>query len=237
MPNVYDNQVVLTGRVFVQAFANTRAGVTVFLDSNNNGILDPGELSTTTNAKGLYFFDVPVTNGSNSAITYNLRVLAPGYFASTPLRQETASGGTSFSGEDFALNPTVTGTIIGTPGSYRSQGNTIANVFDQNLSTFFDGPNATGDWVGLDLGSAQVLTTASFAPRSAYASRMVGGEIQASNSANFSSGVVTLATITTSPVYGQLTTLSLNNTTAYRYYRYVGPANGYCNIAELVFGK
>jgi hypothetical protein len=62
---------------------------------------------------------------------------------------------------------------------------------------------------------------------------MVGGKIQASNTADFGSGVVTLATVTTTPVAGQLTTLSLNNTTAYRYYRYIGPTNSYCDIAEL----
>jgi hypothetical protein len=74
-----------------------------------------------------------------------------------------------------------------------------------------------------------------FAPRSGFTSRMVGGEFQASNTADFSSGVVTLATITTAPAAGQLTTLSLNNATGYRYYRYLGPANSYCNIAELEF--
>jgi hypothetical protein len=64
---------------------------------------------------------------------------------------------------------------------------------------------------------------------------MVGGEIQASNSANFSSGVVTLFTISSTPPTGALTTQLLTNTTAYRYYRYIGPANSYCNIAELEF--
>jgi hypothetical protein len=64
---------------------------------------------------------------------------------------------------------------------------------------------------------------------------MDGGEIQASNSANFSSGVVTLFTITSTPTAGVLTTQKLSNTTAYRYYRYIGPANSYCDIAELVF--
>jgi hypothetical protein len=61
----------------------------------------------------------------------------------------------------------------------------------------------------------------------------VGGEIQASNTANFSSGVVTLFTISQTPTAGVLTTQALSNTTAYRYYRYIGPASGFCNIAEL----
>jgi ELWxxDGT repeat protein len=32
-------------------------GITVFLDANNNGVLDPGEISTTTDAFGHYHFD------------------------------------------------------------------------------------------------------------------------------------------------------------------------------------
>jgi hypothetical protein len=139
----------------------------------------------------------------------------------------------------FGTAPTtptkLTGTPIGTPGSYRNHGTTIADAFDNNFTTFFDGPDATGDWVGLDLGSAQVVTQVDFAPRAGFEYRMQGGEIQASNSANFSTGVVTLYTITAAPVAGGFTTESLNNTTAYRYYRYLGPANSYCDIAELEF--
>jgi hypothetical protein len=139
---------------------------------------------------------------------------------------------------DFFRAPmTLTGTTIGTAGSYETQGNTIANVFDGNLSTFFDAPTSSGAWVGLDLGSPEMVTQVAFAPRnsnwSGFADRMIGGEIQASNSASFSSGVVTLYTITSTPAAGVLTTATLSNRTAYRYYRYIGPANSYCNIAEL----
>ena len=38
--------------------------------------------------------------------------------------------------------PKLAGAIIGTAGSYGSSGNTITNVFDNNLTTFFDGPAA-----------------------------------------------------------------------------------------------
>ena len=43
----------------------------------------------------------------------------------------------------------LTGGIIGTAGSWGGSGNTITNVFDSNLNTFFDGPDANGDWAGL----------------------------------------------------------------------------------------
>jgi N-acetylneuraminic acid mutarotase len=127
------------------------------------------------------------------------------------------------------------GTIIGTSGSWHNVGNTIAKVFDGNFNTFFDAPAATGSWVGLDLGSAMAINQVGFAPRSGYASRMIGGEIQASNAADFSSGTVTLYTITASPTTGKITLQSVATNGGYRYVRYIGPAGGSCNIAELEF--
>jgi len=64
---------------------------------------------------------------------------------------------------------------------------------------------------------------------------MVGGEIQASNTADFSSGVVTAYTITKAPAAGVLTTANLASVGAYRYWRYIGPTGSYCNISELEF--
>jgi hypothetical protein len=130
---------------------------------------------------------------------------------------------------------TLYGVTIGTAGSYHGLGNTIANATDGNLSTYFDAPDASGDWVGLDFVSPRVVTQVKFAARAGYELRMVGGMIQASNTFDFTSGVVTLKTITYPPPSGSLKTVTLPNTTAYRYYRYIGPANSYCDIAELEF--
>jgi hypothetical protein len=141
-----------------------------------------------------------------------------------------------FFGQPVTQNVTkLTGTVIGTPGSYNNHGTTIAQAFDNNLSTFFDGPTANGNWVGLDLGTAKSIKQISYAPRAGLATRMVGGVFQASNSADFSTGVVTLDTITTAPVANVLTTVSINVLGTYRYVRYLSPANSYGNIAELAF--
>jgi hypothetical protein len=129
----------------------------------------------------------------------------------------------------------VTGKVIGTSGSYKSQGNTIANALDGNLSTFFDAPTAAGSYVGEDLGSPEIITQISYAPRQGFASRMVGGIFQASNSSTFATGTVNLYTITSAPTVGALTTVPVNSSIGYRYVRYVGPSNSYCNIAELQF--
>jgi hypothetical protein len=68
---------------------------------------------------------------------------------------------------------------------------------------------------------------------------MIGGVFQASNTADFSSGVVNLtAPITTYPV-DRFNTIVLTTpgTTGYRYVRYLSPTAGYGNINEFqVFG-
>jgi fibronectin type 3 domain-containing protein len=127
----------------------------------------------------------------------------------------------------------LTGTPIGVGGNY-SANSTYAAAFDGSFTTYFDPANGTlADYVGLDLGSPQVITQIKYAPRSSYEYRMYGGQFQASNSANFSSGVVTLYTVGAIPTAGQFTTVAVNPTgAAYRYIRYTGGTQ-WVNIAEM----
>jgi hypothetical protein len=127
----------------------------------------------------------------------------------------------------------LTGTVIGSGGAWNQQ-STYSAAFDGNLSTFFDPANGSlTNWVGEDLGFAQAVTQIKFAPRAGYEFRMVGGMFQASNTADFSSGVITLATISSSPTAGQVTTINVNpGHTAYRYYRYIGGMQ-WVNIGEM----
>ncbi len=128
----------------------------------------------------------------------------------------------------------LTGSVIGTAGSYGGQSNTIDKVYDGNLATFFDAPVASGAWAGLDLGSAKVVNEIKFCPRATFASRMTGGVFQGANAADFS-GAVTLHTVSGTPTEGTLASQSVSNGTAFRYVRYLSPANGWCNIAEVAF--
>ena len=106
----------------------------------------------------------------------------------------------------------LTGTIIGSSGSYGSSGNTITNVFDGNTTTFYDAVNGTGDWAGLDFGSgaAPIVTQLQYCPRAGWASRMVGGQFQGANVADFSSGVVTLFTVASTPSEGAMTVQAID---------------------------
>ena len=129
------------------------------------------------------------------------------------------------------------GTIIGTPGSWNNLGNTITNVFDGNTNTFYDAAVGTGDWAGLDLGGGAVaiVTQINFCPRASSGSRMVGGQFQGANVADFSSGVVTLFTVPSTPPDGWTTVKNVAPAGPFRYLRYISPANGWCNVAEVQF--
>jgi hypothetical protein len=129
----------------------------------------------------------------------------------------------------------LTGTVIGTSGSYGNDGNTIAKAVDGSLTTYYDGPSANGNTVGLNLGSAQTIAGISYTPRPGFGSRMVGGYFQASNSATFASGNVTLYTITSAPASGQTVVVSTGVTTKYQYVRYVAPNGSFGDVADVSF--
>ena len=130
-----------------------------------------------------------------------------------------------------ACSNQLTGTIIGsTPGG----GNTITNVFDGNLSTYFFAASSSGAWVGLDLGTSNIIGQINYCPRPNWASLMIGGVFQGDNDPSFSTSV-TLYTITTVPPQYMMTPIMITNQTAFRYMRYVGPPGANCNVAELQF--
>jgi hypothetical protein len=63
---------------------------------------------------------------------------------------------------------------------------------------------------------------------------MTGGKFQGANIADFSDAV-NLFTISGMPEEGIITAQTINNTTAFRYVRYLSPNGSYGNVAELEF--
>jgi hypothetical protein len=179
----------------------------------------------TVGNKNLYYVDVGLAIGE---IYYYV------VSANTP-------NGESRNTEETAAtaNNQLYGTIIGTDGSWINAGLTKETVFDGSMQNYFDAPEEVG-WAGLDLGEGvkAVITQVRYAPRADYSSRMVGGIIQGSNTADFSSGVTDLFTIVDEPPSDTFTTQNINHTTPFRYVRYLGPAdNGYGNVSEVqIFG-
>ena len=132
--------------------------------------------------------------------------------------------------------PCLSGTVMSFGGIYQDNANNApAKVFDNNASTFYDANIAGGAWVGLDLTKTYKIEKIRFCPRSGYYPRMTGGKFQASNQANFSSDVVDLYTIATELPAGTWGEVLIENTSAFRYVRYLSPANGFCNVAEIEF--
>jgi alpha-L-arabinofuranosidase len=151
----------------------------------------------------------------------------------------TNAYGVSSNSVEVSAKPMIkfVGAVIGSPGSWGNYGNTISNVFDGNTNTFYDAVNSAGDWAGLDLGSGAAATVMQirYCPRAGFASRMVGGQFQGANMAGFSSGVVTLFTISSTPPDGVMTVQSVTSAASFRYLRYLGLAGGYCDVAEVEF--
>jgi fibronectin type 3 domain-containing protein len=129
------------------------------------------------------------------------------------------------------------GTIIGSDYSYDHCGATKEILFDGSLGNFMDVGGSGGGWSGLDLGSdvSAVITSVKYCPRKGFANAMVGGKFQASNTADFSSGLIDLFTIAAAPPEGVLTAQAVNSGSAYRYVRYIQPANVWNSAAEVQF--
>ncbi|CAD0003654.1 glycosyl hydrolase [Flavobacterium chungangense] len=129
----------------------------------------------------------------------------------------------------------ITGSIIGHTGSYQSNGATIEKAFDENLTTYVDGPTATG-YVGYDFGTngKASLTDIRYVPRNGFGNRITGSEIRGSNSEDYLNSYEVLHIITSTPANDVFTQDSGLATPKYRYIYWYTPA-GYGNIAELEF--
>ncbi|MES2660796.1 MAG: autotransporter-associated beta strand repeat-containing protein [Verrucomicrobiota bacterium] len=176
-------------------------------------------------------FHVPATRRLDNQAMIAIEVEAVGRDFGTSSRITANAVFPSFPNIGYPL----TGTVIGSPGAWNNGTETREKAFDGNINTAFDAINATGDWTGLDLTTARVIAAIRFVPRATTAARMVGGVFQGSPNADFSGSPVTLATVTIVPPTGIYTTLAVDHPTAFRYVRYLGPANSHCNVAEVQF--
>lgn len=129
------------------------------------------------------------------------------------------------------------GTWIGSAGAW--DGISTGNyAFDGGMKSYYDAANSSGDWTGLDLGAGKVITGVAYCPRLDFSGRMVNGQFQGANVSDFSSGVVTLFTVTNAPADTSppsFTYQTITNANAFRYVRYIGPSGAACDVAEIQF--
>ena len=132
----------------------------------------------------------------------------------------------------------LTGTILGTPGSYANGPAVIGKAFDGDTATFVDADAATngvGCWIGLDLGTPKRITKIRYFPRQAFPQRVVGAKFQGSDTADFQNPT-DLCEVEAAPPDGQWgETTDLNTAQPFRYVRFLSPDDGYNNVAELEF--
>lgn len=194
-------------------------GYTVKRSATRGG---PYETVARTDADLLYYVDPGLTPGT----TYYYVVSANHPDGEGENSEEAAA----------RVDGRLHGTVIGTDGSHNDSGADKYTVFDGYLENHFDGPESES-WVGLDLGrgvSAEI-TGVKYCPREDFAGRMVGGRFQGSDTADFSSGVRDLFTISEAPPEGELTERPIDGDGAFRYVRYLSPEGGHGNAAEIEF--
>lgn len=128
----------------------------------------------------------------------------------------------------------LTGVPYGTSPSY-DPSMSFEKAFDGNPVTFFDYLYPNGGYAGIDVGAgnAKPVDKIRFLPRLDFASRMIKGKFQGSNDGP-DKGFVDLYTIDWTPDNGW-NEVSVKDTTAYRWLRYVSPDGGYSSVAEIEF--
>ena len=149
---------MLRGKVFHDFYGNDTSelplkGRTVYLDSNNNGKIDPGEVRRITAADGSYAF-----TGLKPGVTYHIRVAVPsGWVATMPTRIDvTPVAGTTAAGNDFgiALQASISGNVFDDSDADGQKGNSERGL--AGWTVFLD---ANGSGV-LDPGEVTALTDA-----------------------------------------------------------------------------
>lgn len=155
--------------------------------------------------------------------------------------QETTDPGTEEEEQEEKVEKLLTGTVIGTTkfvdygtGNASTTANKREHVFDGNFDTFFATYDRSHTWVGLDLGEKHRITKVGFAARKTQEGRVQLALFEGANKADFSDALP-LVMMKEKGVSGAMQYLPVEVTRAFRYVRYVGPADARCNLAELEF--
>lgn len=103
-------------------------------------------------------------------------------------------------------------------------------AFDGDENTSYLANQASYSWVGLDLGDPHVIKKVEWTAPSNNPGQVLLGVFQGANNEDFSDAVP-IALIDNASDSGK----DVDCSRGFRFVRYVGPANSYCNISELQF--
>jgi hypothetical protein len=212
------------------------ATYTITASAGANGSISPGGAITVNNGanqnyaitpnSGYLVSDVKVDGASQGQITlYTFYGVIKDHTISATFVPDPCSGiqggGNGLRGATFGMTPAY------------EVGAEFCRATDGEINTFYSYLQPDGAYTGLDLGTAKVIAKIRYYPRSTLASRMNGGKFQGSNTSS-TSGFADLYTISGTPSE-QWTTVTITNSTAYRWVRYLAPNGSYGNIAEMEF--
>ncbi len=160
-----------------------------------------------------------------------------GWDAAYRVRTHSLGGSTDWSSV-IPIAPTypLTGTWIGTPGSWATNASCVGSVaFDGSVTSFYDALYPDGNWTGLDFGRVRTVNGVRYAPRSTNRDRMNGGHFEIANEADFSDATV-VHTVSGTPAFA-VTEVMFETPVSGRYARYVAKdgSKAYGNIAECEF--
>jgi glucose/arabinose dehydrogenase len=221
----------LSNQLFYQLQASASSGLNIAYTKINDGPIDV-DIQTGK---------VTFTGALGSARVALIQIGNDQYNAARPIYIDfNISGSTKFSARSSCNNSSSVqvsgGHIIGSMGDFNNYlQSTKDKVFDNDSNTFFDAKEANGQWAGLDFGSPIQISCIKYRPRYGWANRMQGGKFQISSDSNFTNPI----TIYTIPADANLsfvdyyiTSDSMNGVSA-RYFRYLSPDGGWCNVAGI----
>ena len=125
---------------------------------------------------------------------------------------------------DDSASEALTGTPIG------SNPDNASLAFDGDESTTYRANQASYSWVGLDLGSSYVINQIKWVAPLNNPNQVMLGVFQGANNEDFSDAIPIAMIDNVSE-----TSKEVDCTRGFRFVRYVGPSNSYCNISELEF--
>ncbi len=130
----------------------------------------------------------------------------------------------------------LSGTPFGSGPAWDNGSSTYDKAFDGDVSTFVDLAQADGGYTGIDLGHESTVAAVRFVPRDAgihNTTRMVGGFFQGCTDGP-DTGCHDLAKVQWRPTYDWIE-MPIADQHAYRWLRYVSPAGGFTDVAEIQF--
>jgi hypothetical protein len=155
----------------------------------------------------------------------------------------SATGGDTGTGGVTATGGTVTSVIVKLGGTTFGTGPawtgnptaTFDKAFDGDTTTYVDDSNSNGGYTGIDLGATAtaMVSFIRYFPRPGSNQRMIGGKFQCSSTSQ-TAGYADLHAITAEPPQAW-TEVAVANSPRCRYLRYLGPAGGATNVAEVEF--